>query len=283
MKKKEGDDTIQVKAHFPHIGHPNNKDQNYLNSALTRPFHRILKEGKPTGTINYVFFGEHGFNPPIFVIGSLCLTESGRILFFPGVKNRITISNRNDNRNVTDNLIMDHITLDTDYSCHATFTNGKHLRLSPSIQPIETNVYGWFSLSISKLSVLEILSERSEAVINSPRRDGHRRIKDVIEARNTAKFHLLHLHDYNPALNKNEFLHIDVYIVLGNERETTNLLPSPPKGPPTLKEPIELKPPFPVRSHKVMIPTFNGTCHFLVTKHVGEVNGDAFFKRVGAP
>jgi hypothetical protein len=229
------------------------------------------------------FLVSTGFNPPIFIIGSLCITERGRILFFPGVNDRATIPNRNGNRNVTDNLIMDHITLDADYSCHATFTNGKHLRLSSSIQPIETNVYGWFSLSISKLSVLEILPERFEVVINSPQRDGHRRMKDVIEARKTAKYHLLHLRDDNPALNKNEFLHIDIYIVLGDERKTTNLLPSPPKGPPTLKEPIELKPPFPVRNHKVMIPAFNGTCHFLVTKHVGEVNGDAFFKGVGAP
>jgi len=281
--KREGIGWIQIEATFPRIGHVTNKEQNFLNSALTRPFHRILKEGKPTGTINYVFFGEHGFNPPVFVIGSLCLTERGRILFFPGVKDRITFPYYNGSQNVTDNLIMDHITFDSDCSCHATFANGKHLRLSSTIPPIDPNVYGWFSLSISKLSVLEILPKRFEVAINSPQRDRHRRMKDVIEARDSAKFHLFHLHDDNPTLNKSEFLHVDVYIELGNKRKMTNLLPSPPKGPPPLKESIKLKPPFPVRSHKVMIPTFNGTCHFLVTKHIGEVNGDAFFKGVGAP
>ena len=254
--KGRKNNTIQVLADFKGLGKALNREKGRLESALTRPFRRVLSEGKPTGKINYVLFSEHDLNSPVYVIGSLCMTERGRILFFPGVKDRLTFLHGVQNRELPKNTVMDHITLDADFSCHATFSDGSHFRLSPPIQPVEPDLYGWFSLCIGSLAVLEILPQKLGIEMEVPTSDAERRSMDIMQSREDAVFHVLNLHDDDgPTINDDEFLHIDLYVeTVRQEGRRKNLLPSPPKGPPALIEPIEWKLPFTVRSHKVMIP-----------------------------
>jgi hypothetical protein len=54
--------------------------------ALTRPYRQLFEEGKPVGKVNKLFLkiGKQ----PSFIVGSLCFTPHGRILFYPGLVGR---------------------------------------------------------------------------------------------------------------------------------------------------------------------------------------------------
>lgn len=282
MIKNEETGFIEIMMKLPHIGRGVVRENTPFESALTRPIQRILKKGKPTGKLCYIYFGEHKFSPPIYIIGSICQTQRRRIIFFPGVKGRryVPIGDQHDK---VPHKTVDHLTLDPDYSLHATSKDGSHFRISPSIPRIEADLYGWFSLSISRLSCLEIVPEIFIAKFPALLSDSQRRIKDMINARDQSKFPLLHLPDDSPYLTEQEFLHIDVFIDLNPKNRKHNLLISPPTGPPVLTSPIILEPPFAVRFHKVKLPGFNGIFHFLVSKHKGQLTLDTFFKGIGSP
>ena len=52
------------------------------SSCLMRPFLRLFRTGKPPGKINYIFYRH--IDKSAYNLGSLCYSEGGRILFFPG-------------------------------------------------------------------------------------------------------------------------------------------------------------------------------------------------------
>src|SRR6266516_243248 len=55
------------------------------NSALVKPFRRILakEDGKPCGKVVFAFYQEGDYE--YFVLGSFVKTLGGQILFFPGM------------------------------------------------------------------------------------------------------------------------------------------------------------------------------------------------------
>lgn len=280
MGKRKEMNLIKGEIRFPGMGQGIITERLPAESPLTRSFNRILTEGKLTGQINYVFFGQKALTPPLYIVGSVCQTEDGRILFFPGVKKRILVFHGSQpNKGFL--RILDHLTLDKDFSCHSTFSTGEHLRISSGVPQLEKNLYGWFSFSVSGLSVLEILPKKLEIIAEVPGSDARRRVKNILDARKEAIFHVLHCHDISPTLDKDEFLHIDVFVDLTPQKRKNNVLPSPPNGPPILISQINLKPPFAVRNHKIAIPGFKGILHFLVSKFKGQLKEDAVFKGVG--
>ena len=49
------------------------------DSALVRPFHKALRDGKPVGTINYIFYKEID---KYYILGSFAHSPGGKIIFF---------------------------------------------------------------------------------------------------------------------------------------------------------------------------------------------------------
>jgi hypothetical protein len=95
---------------FP-IGIGNNVSE---NSALVRPFKKVLEKGKPMGTIGYIFYQEEEI---YFVFGALVYSENGKILFFPGgIDRRMTLSPEGNEilrQGVLQNI--DHLSLESNY------------------------------------------------------------------------------------------------------------------------------------------------------------------------
>ncbi len=73
---RNGDRILPLLYTFP-IGNGGSISE---NSALVRPFKKILKDGKPIGKIHYIFYKE---GQKYYVLGSLAYSN-GRLIFFPG-------------------------------------------------------------------------------------------------------------------------------------------------------------------------------------------------------
>ena len=69
-------DSLSLSLSFPKLGYGNSKNS---ESALIRPYLRLLRYGNPTGNINYLFYKT---NQHTYVLGSLCLSPERHLLFF---------------------------------------------------------------------------------------------------------------------------------------------------------------------------------------------------------
>jgi hypothetical protein len=167
-----------------------------MSCALARPFKQLFEEGKPIGRINYIFFKVNKW--PSRVLGSLCLTQGQRLLFYPGLIERKVnwcFSKKESFRSIKSTGFVDHLTLEKgSRKWHVTILEPegtKELRMpSYGTKEIHKNTFFWFGLTIQDLSVLEITPEELTLIFPSPPRDSNRRIESLMKARDRAIFHL---------------------------------------------------------------------------------------------
>lgn len=131
-------------------------------SALAGPFRKLFNEGKPIGTINYVFF-EHGQRH--YVLGSLCYTPAKRILFFPAFNKRnlawyTTDKGRYDARNM--NAIIEHFTLEPKLDdWHIKVRKDSNRLPSKHTRKFEDDIIFWFAIGLDSPVFLEKLPRRT--------------------------------------------------------------------------------------------------------------------------
>jgi hypothetical protein len=154
QKDEAGDSYLPLIYDFP-LGKNISVDD---NSALVRPFRRVLEKGKPIGTINYVFYQE---NNDYFILGSFVYSDRQRIIFFPGILDRrMTISPEGDE--VLGKGILrhiDHLSLESSLrTCHLTLLEKETLHAKYNkfnTKWLQDDMFYWFSMSIQDAWKLE--------------------------------------------------------------------------------------------------------------------------------
>ncbi len=262
-------DFITIEQSFPYA-EPGSSVS--LDSAIARPFRVLIEKGWDTGRVNHLFLSDVGH---FSVVGSLCYTPSGRLIFFPGIIGRKTLwdSEKGDLR---ESGIVDHITLEPNSkSWHLTiFKDGKKDRTSqlPSrrVSEIEPGLNYWFGMSVESISVFEKQFQTYLFSFPVPSEESDKYIKILDQSKKDSKFHSMSL--IQEGVGKEEFLHLDFLVDNRTNRdELPHNIAWVPSGPPALVGPLEKTDNFLIRAHPVEVPTFPGNIFVLVSKHVGKL------------
>lgn len=245
-------------------------------SALTRPFRQLFHAGKPIGKINYIFF--KGNKWPTRILGALCFTPGKRLLFFPGLNHRkINWKLSRGGKKISfffNYGLLDHFTLERDFKrWHATIITSpsepKPKRPSFRTYRVDRNTIFWFGLTIQKPEVLEMTPEEHRMIFSCPPRDSERRAKLLVEAREGAIFHLVHLEKVK--IRFDDFVHFDFFIA----PPTVDVKKFPcfvPMYEPMVRNYSQIEGGTPIRSHPVMLPGMKQRVWVMVSKHHGEVS-----------
>lgn len=248
------------------------------NGALFRPLRQLAEEGKPIGKINYIFYKE---KKVLYILGSLCYSPGGRVLFFPGIKNRVirwVTKQRGRPPALAKDIIADHLTLDCNLkSGHITTrtidNKSKVLEKVSSFatKKIADGVF-WFAISVKNASLLERLVKRSTFSFTSPASDAERRSDEVIKAREGAIFHVVSLAD-DAVSTTGEFIHFRFFLG-GDECKSFNNFWAFPK--PYIQG-LRYERQTPIRAHPVTIVNLPYKIWVLVSKHSGDLSNDVIF------
>jgi len=249
--------------------------------ALVRPFRLLLDEGKPIGTINYLFY--ESVKP--YVLGALCYTPARRLLFFPGLIGR---SPRRYSKNRTFVQAagldpIDHLTMESDQrTFHATLLgrNSKTKVLSSyKTKQILKGLTYWFGLSCQNEQLLQVCPEGAKFQLSSPPNDSIRRTEIIMKSREGAKFHTITRHP-DSTLDANCFLHFDflvdtrggIFRGLRKWALMKDVIASPtsaPTGPSVLNGRTHVPSSLLIRGHPVTIPHFSEFVWVLVSVRKG--------------
>jgi hypothetical protein len=239
--------------------------------SLLRPFRRIVEEGKPTGTINYVFFQ----GDTLRILGSLTYSPEGFVLFFPGISDRSMRWFSNKSRTLREHSalgIVDHFTLEPGFQKgHITSeTDLAKKRYRYRSRTLNGNSIFWFAMSIKHVSVIEPMYSKVRFAFEAPESDSTRRIENIMKARDDAIFHIVSLAKKD-RIADNEFLHFQFFI---GDR--------PPKDFFVLPHFTEAgnhihRVKIPIRIHPVALKGLSGKVWITASKHSGILNQDALF------
>lgn len=255
-----------------------------LDSSIARPFRVLIEKGLDTGRVNHLFFFDSGH---FSVVGSLCYTSTGRLIFFPGVIGRKTLWD-SEKGDLKEGGVVDHLTLEPNSkSWHLTIhRDGKKDKSSqlPSRRTfqVEPGLDYWFGMSVASSSVFE--KQFQNYLFSFPVHSGvsSKYLKILEQSKKDSKFHSMSL--VHEGIESGEFLHFDFLIDnRKNKEETPKNIVSVPYGPPALVNPLELTGDFIIRAHPVEIPTFPGNILVLVSKHVGELTNEVIFGSAPEP
>jgi hypothetical protein len=183
--------------------------------SLLRPFRRIAQLGKPTGTINYVFFQG---NSSYYTAGSLAYSPESCLLFFPGLTIR-SIKRFKGKHEVLHKEAsleaIDHLTLEPGYKRgHITTSTGKKIKHKTKLTGPDT-VF-WFAMSTRSPKLLEPIYSKVKFSFACPPSDSKRRVEDIMKAKEAAVFHLISLAG-NDKVGDDEFLHLEFFVVPDGE------------------------------------------------------------------
>ncbi len=248
-----------------------------MDSALARPFGVLVQDGRRVGKINHLFYADSAHS---YIVGSLCWSVTGRLIFFPGIIGRKIIWDTGVAQ-LKSNGIIDHITLEPDFATwHLTsLINGKkdtsHLPNRNTVK-IQRGLHYWFGMSVSGPQVFEpaFQSHKFKFEIPQDKADYYRKI--ILDAKAGAVYHTLNLPSTG-SLAAGEFLHFDFLIDrrwFRHLRKLPTNLAWVPSAPPALKTPIKIPSEIPMRGHNVKLEGFKGTIVILVSRHVGTLTED---------
>ena len=228
--------------------------------ALTRPYRQLFEVGKPVGKVNQLFLkiGKQ----PSFIVGSLCFTPHGRILFYPGLVDRNVnweCTNNQLNTLKTSGLI-DHITLENDFqNWHFTILDAKGKKMTRltnrHVGAISNKTIFWFGLTLRNLEALEPTPQELTMSFSTPAIDAERRVEEFRQAMKSAVPHILQvdLDEDKNTLNKGEFLHFDFF--LAHSKVDAGTFPCcAATSPPVVSQYIQkIKQGVPSRAHPVTL------------------------------
>lgn len=244
-----------------------------------------MRRGKPIGTLSYIFMNldlpPNRYEPPeidtnwdpvgirpeeaekyatadLRLFGTFCMTQAGRLCFFPGFVGEDYTRYRADGA-VHDRkrFPLDHLTLDPT-GWHVTAMgeiDAEHTTMGDVFQLTPTLNY-WFSVAINLPSGLERVYRYNSQYFDAPRSDAERQ-RALVEAANSGGTNNI----VTPSDGRTKpdvpcFLNIDVFVQRGPPEPsaiTGVRLPSASQME-LLDAPAKL----PVRLHSVFIGDFNG-------------------------
>jgi hypothetical protein len=291
-------DTLTLTMRWPFGRYAVNPDP---ESLLFRPYRRLATSGAPTGTFSLMFLNAaeplppsaaKGFRllklwdavsptrrHPIYqnefkLLGSLCYTPGGMLLFFPGYRSTfITGYTRQftptDRR---DNFIVDHFSLEPNMQrWHISGHDGTHLR-GFGVLSLPDDVLFWFAMTVQAASEFEPIYRRSRWTFHCPDTDSRRRHDDVLRAREDSVFNIIECPDATvddgPSLWHFEFT---VKRDAVESPYPTLPLHFPPEPLARINPSTRLSG-LPLRSHRIQLPTFNGSAFVSTTRISGTLS-----------
>lgn len=165
------------------------------NSALVRPFKKLLRDGKPVGKVSYVFFME---NNECFTLGAFANT-SKRLLFFPGIIPKKLIDAPADQAFVDNKTaFVDHISLEENWrNWHISFLekeNTGYKISSKNTKKIHEDTFLWFVMAIKSTNKLETMPKTQEIHLSWPNpSELKRRLSELVASRSKSLFHVTQL------------------------------------------------------------------------------------------
>jgi hypothetical protein len=274
QKDIDGEPYLPLVYHFP-LG---KKMSVHKDSALVRPFRRVLETGKPIGTINYIFYQE---KDDYFVLGAFVYSDRQRVIFFPGtVDRRVTISPTGEE--VLEKGILqhvDHLSLESTLrTCHLTLfekesINARYSKFNTKL--IQDDIFYWFSMSIQDAWKLEPSPKTQEIKIRWHNyADLKRRYSIIMNSRGDSVFNVTRA-DYHP--QEHFFINFEFFVSLRQSRNYvpqsgiyhTGLVPAT-KMRDQRKEARS-------RFHHILLKGFEGSLWVRVTKIIGSQDYDAVF------
>jgi len=173
-------------------------------------------------------------------------------------------------------FVVDHFTLNKDYEqTHLTLlkehkTAEKEYPATFKTFRLDGNIYFWFGLSIQRPSLLEPTPENTTISAPTPSSDAKRRMKEIVNAREDAIFHIVEQADKRH-FSGQEFIHFNFFICPGDidvPKEHV-FLSLPTKGPIVSNfHSAEL---IAYRQHHVALTGTNKTIVVTVSRHYGKL------------
>lgn len=248
-------------------------------SGLARPYNRLLEEGHQIGRMNHIFFEDP--TGQSFLLGSICHTFTGRVLFFPGLNERVAVwiySEKNGLLKLVKDQFIDHITLEKNHDLWHVRTfrqNGALDYRWPDYKtiPIPTypNGFFWFSLSLQNPQVLETKPNRLLLEYSKVQKIKARlKALGVALPKEDTPLHNLTLNE--TSISEDEFLHLDFYFgpsnMPGNVFETHQ-----PSHPPMVEGPVVPTPN--LRFHPIAVPSLSKRLWIVTSKYSGKLREKA--------
>ncbi|MEX0763993.1 MAG: hypothetical protein WD033_02340 [Nitrosopumilaceae archaeon] len=243
-------------------------DSSNKDSALVRPFRKILRDGKDPGKINYLF---HTDNDKYYVLGSFAYTNN-HIIFFPAFVDR-TIVNFYETQFIEQGiqLHVDHFTLENNLrTWHVTFDEKQEQKTRVrklNTKNIDEYNFLWFILRIKSLSAIEFAPQRQIMLLESTKSEVIRRAPIINKARENAVFQATKLDDN---LTEEYFWQFEFFVNTTQDRKNI------PKVPVTVQGNIDAdikdaRKQAHIRIHQVFLDGFNGCIIIRVSKIIGTI------------
>jgi hypothetical protein len=272
---EQGQPYLPILYNFP-IGNGSSID---TNSALVRPFRKLMEEGKPIGKINFVFFTHDEQN---YIIGSFVNTKK-RLLFFPGlIPNKVTESPSDKKIADGESLHIDHISLDVDWEkWHFTFkeNNGRKpkIRTRKTMQ-ISDSLVLWFVMAVRSLDRIEKMPMRQEyRLVGNNLNELNRRYTEFVNACGGSIFPTLGIKEN---MSGDWYLNLEFFL---SSKRNENYMREYPKTPQIYtanqqssnrdKQINKLH----TRDHAIWLNDFDGLVWIRVSKLPGRLDNEAYF------
>jgi hypothetical protein len=155
---------IPIYYHFPFgTGHSVGED-----SALVRPFKKLMQEEKPAGKTAFVFYRQDNIS---FVLGSFTFTGR-RIIFFPPSTLTRVVYTPNGKGLTSERYNIEHFTLEEDFTnWHITLYQKltENIRY-PTIRTtmVSHDVFLWFIMAIPHPTRLEPMPKTQQYLLKAP-------------------------------------------------------------------------------------------------------------------
>ncbi|MGH2612615.1 MAG: hypothetical protein ACRDFB_06145 [Rhabdochlamydiaceae bacterium] len=265
----DGSSRISIIYNFP-MGYGSNSDQ---ESALVRPFRKVIREGKPIGKISYLFFKDGNEHR---VLGSFAYTGK-RILYFPSITDRRLTFYSDERYNITENTLhIDHFSLESNLrTWHWTLLEKKEKSIRMTTQNtkrITSSLFRWFVMGIQSIDRLESMPEKQGIIVNSHSGDISRRVSIILDSMKKSIFQVTEVRD---KVESPYFIIFEFFI-------STNQLPDFPdvkvfdlRGTSATIE--DKRSEVLTRNHRIFLRGFSGTIWVRVSKIRGSIPSHAIF------
>jgi hypothetical protein len=243
-------------------------------SALVRPFKKLLRDGKPVGKISYLFFQEKEIN---FVLGSLANTGN-RLIFFPGIIPKKLVESPADQDFLRNHLAhVDHLSLEENWrNWHISLlekeTQGYRLK-NKNTKKVSENLFLWFVMAVRTVDKLEKMPKKQEIRMYWPHfSELNRRVKEIIKSREGSIFHITKLDEH---VEEEHYLNFEFFLHKSSQLNKGPIHPTVFTAKHVSDTNIEFI--HHTREHPIILHNFKGLLSVRVSKVRGHLNDEGVF------
>lgn len=143
------------------------------DSAIFKPWRKSLEKWTPPGKIAYLFLSNNkGAQDNLVVLGSLCFSQGGNIIFFPGFEHN-SLSELTRTYQIGENykFYIDHFTfLNGNKKWHITGFDATYRKkeFSHKVREFSGGLYYWFGMSVRQDVFFETVCKKNVLQYNCP-------------------------------------------------------------------------------------------------------------------